>query len=115
MTQVESLFLSILGAPASGKSYLLTAMAWEMRKTLPLKCGVDFADTDPEANRALGECEEMLYLNPNPDQVVPLGGLRSATPTASPSSPSPSGPSGGRSGMRSMCSWPRWPSRRREQ
>src|SRR3954453_3880620 len=31
MMEIEPLFLSILGAPASGKSYLLTAMTWQLR------------------------------------------------------------------------------------
>ncbi len=32
MMEMEPLFLSILGAPASGKSYFLTAMTWQLRR-----------------------------------------------------------------------------------
>ncbi len=35
MLEMEPLFVSILGAPASGKSYFLTAMTWQLRRTLP--------------------------------------------------------------------------------
>jgi hypothetical protein len=37
MLEMEPLFLSILGAPASGKSYFLTAMTWQLRQALPLR------------------------------------------------------------------------------
>jgi DNA helicase HerA-like ATPase len=36
LLEMEPLFFSIFGAPASGKSFFLAAMAWELRKTLPL-------------------------------------------------------------------------------
>ncbi len=75
MMEMEPLFLSILGAPASGKSYFLTAMTWQLRRTLPLRFGIDFTDADPVSNRALNDCEESLFLNPEQAEVIPLGGL----------------------------------------
>jgi hypothetical protein len=75
MLEMEPLFLSILGAPASGKSYLLTAMTWKMRQILPIVFKLAFTDADPESNRALSECEAALFLNPNDSDVVPLAGL----------------------------------------
>jgi hypothetical protein len=75
MVEIEPLFLSILGAPASGKSFLLTAMTWQLRKLLPLEFAVDFTDADPASNRVLNECEESLFLNPRESELVPLGSL----------------------------------------
>jgi hypothetical protein len=75
MLEMEPLFLSILGAPASGKSYFLTAMTWQLRKLLPLEFSVAFTDADPAANRVLNECEESLFLNPRESEVTPLGNL----------------------------------------
>ncbi len=75
MLEMDSLFISILGAPACGKSYFLTAMTWQMRQLLPLNFKIAFTDADPESNRALNECEEGLFLNPNESDVVPLAGL----------------------------------------
>jgi len=56
MLEMEPLFLSILGGPANGKSYFLTAMTWQLRKLLPLEFSVAFTDADPAANRVLNEC-----------------------------------------------------------
>src|SRR3984957_11459257 len=75
MLEMDSLFISILGAPACGKSYFLTAMTWQMRQLLPLHFKIAFTDADPESNRVLNECEEGLFLNPNESDVVPLAGL----------------------------------------
>lgn len=75
MLELEPLFLSILGAPSSGKSYFLTAMSWQLRKILPLNFKVSFTDADPSSNRALNECEESLFLNPQSARVLPLGNL----------------------------------------
>ncbi len=75
MLEMEPLFISILGAPGSGKSYFLTAMTWQMRQVLPISFKLAFTDADPESNRVLSECEEALFLNPNESEVVPLAGL----------------------------------------
>jgi len=75
MLEMEPLFLSILGGPASGKSYFLTAMTWQLRKLLPLEFSVAFTDADPAANRVLNECEESLFLNPRESELTPLGNL----------------------------------------
>jgi Double-GTPase 2 len=75
MLEMESLFISILGAPGSGKSYFLTAMTWQLRQVLPLNFKIAFTDADPEANRALNEWEEKLFLNSGESEVVPLAAL----------------------------------------
>src|SRR6185503_21257078 len=51
MLESEPLFLSILGAPASGKSFYLSAMTWELRKSLSFQFAVSFTDADPLMNR----------------------------------------------------------------
>jgi hypothetical protein len=73
--EMEPLFVSILGAPASGKSYFLTAMTWQLRRMLPLQFRIAFTDADPALNRALNDCEEALFLNPEDSELIPLGGL----------------------------------------
>ena len=75
MLELEPLFVSILGAPASGKSFFLTAMTWQLRALLPAAFGIAFTDADPGANRVLNECEESLFLNPRDSEVMPLGSL----------------------------------------
>jgi hypothetical protein len=75
LTELEPLFLSILGAPGSGKSYFLTAATWSLRQVLPHDFAVAFADADPGANRTLAEYEEALFLNPRNDRALPLGSL----------------------------------------
>jgi hypothetical protein len=73
--EIEPLFLSILGGPASGKSCFLTAMTWQLRKFLPLDFFVAFTDAEPPTNQVLNECEEALFLNPREMEVTPLGSL----------------------------------------
>jgi hypothetical protein len=75
MLEMEPLFVSILGAPASGKSYFLTAMTWHLRQVLPLHFKVAFTDADPASNRVLNECEESLFLHHDESALVPLGSL----------------------------------------
>ncbi len=75
MLEVAPLFISILGAPASGKSYFLTAMTWQLRQILPLHFKVAFTDADPASNRVLNEREESLFLHSEDARLVPLGSL----------------------------------------
>jgi hypothetical protein len=75
MLDTEALFVSILGTPACGKSYFLASLAWEARQKFSHHFGLTFADADPTANRSLNEYEEFLFLNPRPDELVPLASL----------------------------------------
>lgn len=75
LLELEPLFLSIFGAPASGKSYFLTALTWELRKVLPLLFRVRFADADPVLNQQLNGYEESLFSGTAKDELVPLGDL----------------------------------------
>src|SRR5271165_2571436 len=44
LLEAEPLFVSILGTPACGKSYYLTALTWQLRQFLPKEFGVTFGD-----------------------------------------------------------------------
>lgn len=70
--EMQSIFLSILGAPASGKSYFLTTMTWLLRQTLPRSFSLSFGDADPASNRSLNENEERLFLNEDQGRLVAL-------------------------------------------
>ena len=70
--QMNPLFISILGAPGSGKSFLLASMTWQFRQTLRDKFCLSFGDADPLANQVLSDYEEALFLNPNEDDLVTL-------------------------------------------
>ncbi len=75
MLELEPLFLSIFGAPASGKSYFLAAMTWELRRTLARRFRMNFADADPVMNQHLTEYEESVFARSDGDKVVPLANL----------------------------------------
>lgn len=72
---MEPLFLSIFGAPASGKSYFLAAMTWELRRVLPLEFHLSFADADPVMNRSLNDYEESVFSGSSASELVPLASL----------------------------------------
>ncbi len=63
-------FVSILGAPASGKSYFLAAMTWRLRRVLPTLFSLGFSDADPVFNHRLEEYESLQFLNPKQDELV---------------------------------------------
>ncbi|HQU44261.1 MAG TPA: hypothetical protein PK867_15680, partial [Pirellulales bacterium] len=72
MLELQPLFASILGAPASGKSYFLAAMTWQLRQSLGSYFSIAFGDADPAANRSLNEYEELLFLNAKQDDLVAI-------------------------------------------
>lgn len=75
LLEMEPLFMSIFGAPASGKSFLLAAMTWQLRQVLAPRFATSFTDADPVLNRNLNEYEESLFLNANSERPVPLASL----------------------------------------
>lgn len=75
LLELEPLFLSIIGSPGSGKSFLLAAMTWQLRQILTSQFRVSFNDADPAFNRSLNEYEESLFLNARAEQLQPLAGL----------------------------------------
>jgi hypothetical protein len=65
-------FVSIVGAPGSGKSFFLPAMTWFLRSQMPEKFAVNFQDADPRLNIRLHQYEETLFLNADREKVVTL-------------------------------------------
>jgi hypothetical protein len=70
--EMPPVFLSILGAPACGKSYFLAAASWRLRRVLPKRFLLGFADADAVMNQRLQEYESLQFLNPNQDQLVAI-------------------------------------------
>lgn len=81
MIELEPLFLSILGAPASGKSFYLASLTWELRKMLGQHFALSFSDADTVSNRLLNGYEESLFMNSDPNSLIPLGNLIRKTET----------------------------------
>jgi hypothetical protein len=71
-SEMPPLFLSIVGATSSGKSYFLTSMSWELRSTLARNFAISFADTDAVNNHLLNQFEETLFLNSDQESLVAL-------------------------------------------
>ncbi len=70
--EMEPMFVSILGAPACGKSYFLASMTWQLRQVLPKHFAIMFGDADPLSNNRLHEYEQLQFLNPNPNALVAI-------------------------------------------
>lgn len=74
--EMQPMFLSIIGAPGSGKSVYLGAMAAELRQLLTRDFCLSFADADPEMNAAIIGYESNLSQLTNPagqkQQVVAI-------------------------------------------
>ena len=71
MLEVPPLFISIIGSPASGKSYFLAAMTWELRRMLP-RVALSFSDADSVRNSTVHEYEQTLFMNPKPDEPTEI-------------------------------------------
>ena len=67
-----SLYFSIAGATSSGKSYFLTCLTHQLRKTLPEYFDAAFFDADPELNETLNSYEKQLFMSLNPDEITSL-------------------------------------------
>ena len=70
--ETKPFFFSILGAPASGKSYFLASMTWQLRQLLPRQFSLSFSDADPIANLRLQGYESLHFLNDNPEAFVAI-------------------------------------------
>jgi hypothetical protein len=70
--EMPPVFLSILGGPASGKSYFLAAMTWRLRKVMPKRFLLSFGDADAVLNHRLQEYESLQFLNPKQDELVAI-------------------------------------------
>lgn len=72
MFEMAPEFMSIIGAPASGKSYFLAAMTWRLRDILPRCFNVRFDDADAMLNHRLREYESLQFQNPNRSALVAI-------------------------------------------
>ncbi|MBI4614862.1 MAG: FHA domain-containing protein [Planctomycetes bacterium] len=70
--QAGLVIVSVVGAPSSGKTYLLTSMMWELRRALPVSFHLYFSDADAVANAWLNSFEECLFLATRPQTAVYL-------------------------------------------
>ncbi len=57
----SSIFISLVGAPASGKSYLLASSTWKLRTVFPRLFGLQFTDVDAMTNQWLHDYEETVF------------------------------------------------------
>lgn len=71
-SEMPPVFLSIVGATASGKSYFLTAMTWDLRNILSKNFAISFTDTDAVNNQILNDFEETVFLSSHSDELVAL-------------------------------------------
>ena len=55
------IFMSIVGAPACGKSYYLASSTWSLRRVLPSKFQATFSDADPVMNERIRHYESLQY------------------------------------------------------
>jgi hypothetical protein len=72
LLEMDSVFFSILGAPASGKSYFLASMTWRLRQEFPKRFSISLTDADPAMNQRLHSYEELQFLNPDEDKIVQI-------------------------------------------
>lgn len=71
MLEVRTRFISIVGAPASGKSYFLAALVSKLRYLLP-NAYLQFTDTDPERNSVVHEYETTLFRTTEKDRPTQI-------------------------------------------
>ena len=78
--ELPTYFVSILGTPGCGKSVFLASMTWQLRKDLPLQCGLSFQDLDPEGNRILTDYEHQMFFS-SAGKPIPMQDLIRKTQT----------------------------------
>lgn len=68
--ELPVVFFSILGAPGSGKSYLLASMIWQARQSMARRFQILLTDADAAMNARLIEYEERQFLSNQPDKFT---------------------------------------------
>ncbi len=71
MLEVSPLFISLVGSPASGKSYFLTALVDGLRSLMP-RAFLQFTDADTGANSPILEYEKTLFHSSSPEEVTEI-------------------------------------------
>ncbi len=69
---LDSFFFSIVGAPASGKSYFLTSMIHGLKSNMSRNFDVDCSDADPVSNVILTSYENRLFFSGTPSELTSL-------------------------------------------
>lgn len=72
LLDTPSLYFSIAGATSSGKSYFLTCLTHQLRKTLPEYFSTAFFDADPRLNETLNSYEKQLFMSLKPHEITSL-------------------------------------------
>jgi hypothetical protein len=70
--EMQPEFISVLGGPACGKSYLLASMIHCARQILPTKLDLAFDEPDPALNQRLNDYVSLQFLNPDRDRLVAI-------------------------------------------
>lgn len=63
---------SLAGAPGAGKSCLLAALVWEMRRLFATAFSLAVVDADPMASAALARDESLLFMSRTPSTPVSI-------------------------------------------
>lgn len=72
VVETSPLFVSVVGAPASGKSHLLASMTWELRKVLRERFAINFNDADAFSNLSIQRYEETLFVPDDGNRLVSI-------------------------------------------
>ena len=72
IVELESVFISTLGAPGSGKSYFLASMIHQTQETALRHFQSNLADVDPVANNVVNDYLNKLFRNSQPGELVNL-------------------------------------------
>ncbi|MDD3887057.1 MAG: hypothetical protein PHI35_09300, partial [Victivallaceae bacterium] len=72
MLDLPERYYSIVGAPASGKSFFLTSLVHRLKTFLPERFGMTLIDADPVMNSTLNYYEKTLFMPLDPEKVATL-------------------------------------------
>lgn len=72
MLEMPPAFISVLGAPGSGKSYFLAAAVNALRNRLARDANIRWLEAAAGMNTVLGNYLQLLFANDNPEQLVAL-------------------------------------------
>ena len=73
--EMRSLFVSVVGAPASGKSYFLGAAVHQLRSVTGERFRLGMVDADPERNSLILDYEKALFQQRSLDTLCDVGDL----------------------------------------
>ncbi|MGL6226608.1 MAG: hypothetical protein ACRC10_08275 [Thermoguttaceae bacterium] len=64
--------ISVVGAPASGKSYFLASMTWQLRKIFPKFFKISYTDADSEMNYRIQQYETTQFMQTDSNDLVTI-------------------------------------------